>query len=256
MVLIEKIKEEIIVDIKENDGENNLEDIKLSFLKNGTTIIVGENNAGKTNLLNYIYEKNERVFSEKYNKDVWRLVGKDADEKYYYKLYYFDLATAIGPLTKDKLKVRVERLKECFCQIRNFTRGRSSLGIDEYDGYNPGMKKHHEIKKTGSGQSKYETLEDLIKKLILEKSESRKQKPKEFYNSILLIDEPEVLLNPFRVKKMASLIKDVVKKRELTVILATHSPEFLSHFIYEKSAKLVVAQKNYKSGKLKPPLCF
>jgi predicted ATP-dependent endonuclease of OLD family len=118
------------------------------------------------------------------------------------------------------------------------------------------MKKHHEIKKIGSGQSKYETLKDLIEKLVLERSESRKQKPKEFYSSILLIDEPEALLNPFRIKRMASLIKDAVKTNNLTVILVSHSPEFLSHFIYEKLAKLVITQKDYQSGKLKQPLCF
>ncbi|KLL03088.1 MAG: hypothetical protein MRECE_29c017 [Mycoplasmataceae bacterium CE_OT135] len=294
-VLIEKPREEIVVDIKENDEGDNLEDIKFNFLKNGITIIVGENNTGKTNLLNYVYEKSERwdnlneeflldkesklhykklplffekefsVFSEKYNENVWRMIGKEVDEKYYYKLYYFDLATAINPLTKDTQEVSIKRLKTRFCQMsiikdrnkmvkiwrgasrtqeksweidygesRNFTRGRASNGIDEYDGYNPGMKRHHEIKKVGSGQLKYETLKDLLEKLMLEKSENRKQKPKEFYSSILLIDEPEVLLSPFRIKRMASLIKDVVKARNLTVILATHSPEFLSHFIYYK----------------------
>jgi ABC-type cobalamin/Fe3+-siderophores transport system ATPase subunit len=58
--IIEKDNEDIVIEIKENDGENNLEDINFSFLKNGITIIVGENNVGKTNLLNYIYEKSEK----------------------------------------------------------------------------------------------------------------------------------------------------------------------------------------------------
>jgi len=38
----------------------NLEDLKFELIKNRTTIIVGQNNCGKTRLLNYIYHENEQ----------------------------------------------------------------------------------------------------------------------------------------------------------------------------------------------------
>jgi len=37
----------------------NLKDVNFEFIRGGITIIVGENNTGKTNLLDYIYEENE-----------------------------------------------------------------------------------------------------------------------------------------------------------------------------------------------------
>lgn len=37
----------------------NLNDFKLKLIRNGVNIIVGENNTGKTRLLNYIFNQNE-----------------------------------------------------------------------------------------------------------------------------------------------------------------------------------------------------
>ena len=47
LVVVRKIKE-----------FRNLKDITFEFIKGGITIIIGENNVGKTNLLDYIYERN------------------------------------------------------------------------------------------------------------------------------------------------------------------------------------------------------
>ena len=38
----------------------NLKKLKLELVRDGLTIIVGKNNVGKTNLLNYIYEENKK----------------------------------------------------------------------------------------------------------------------------------------------------------------------------------------------------
>lgn len=45
--------EKISINIKKSSS--NLRGIQLTYLKNGITIIVGENNVGKTNLLNWIF---------------------------------------------------------------------------------------------------------------------------------------------------------------------------------------------------------
>jgi len=57
---IEKINEEnktgkISISIK--DYKNIRKKLEFKFVRGGITIIIGKNNVGKTNILNYIYER-------------------------------------------------------------------------------------------------------------------------------------------------------------------------------------------------------
>jgi len=122
---------------------------------------------------------------------------------------------------------------------------------------------HHSITEVGSGFIKYETLKNLIDKIIeKKKNENRgvnlrainQQSEGRIYTPILLIDEPELLLHP-------SLIGDITEKirkleaNNIATIITTHSPFLLHPFIQQEEsiANLVIMQKG-KGGDLKNPL--
>ena len=62
-------------------------------------------------------------------------------------------------------------------------------------------------------------------------------------NDVIVIDEPELLLHPLLANATADLIKKL-KQNNIATIITTHSPTFLSHFIYEDSLNLIIMQKN------------
>ncbi|MCE8162772.1 MAG: AAA family ATPase [Candidatus Moeniiplasma glomeromycotorum] len=67
---MENTKWEVAKTIKEF---RNIKDINFKFIRGGITIIVGENNVGKTNLLDYIYEENHKWdrFEGNYEESWW-----------------------------------------------------------------------------------------------------------------------------------------------------------------------------------------
>jgi len=134
------------------------------------------------------------------------------------------------------------------------------------------------LDKLGSGYLKIETLKSLIEDL---KNEQQAPKEKEYYHKpkldkpdeyeirrriypsfahtpILLMDEPEIFLHPSLASELANAVKRAEEKN-ITTILTTHSPTFLSHFINEvfsnNKASLVILRKD-KDGNLKPPIYF
>src|SRR5437660_11809949 len=78
---------------------------------------------------------------------------------------------------------------------------------------------------------------------------------KEIVLPFLLINEPELLLHPSLISSIAQSIKKL-EKENITTILTTHSPAFLSHFVSDlfsyNEANLVILQKG-KSGEVKNP---
>ena len=92
---------------------------------------------------------------------------------------------------------------------------------------------------------KKKKMDCLINNLFKQINESKRHvtKKEEIVQHLLLIDEPEVFLHPSFLGKVATLIKKLNEKG-VTVILTTHLPAFLSHFIYEGKASLIIAKKN------------
>src|SRR5690242_3487897 len=102
-------------------NDRNLENLEFKFIRNGITIIVGENDIGKSNILDYIYYKNEKcdgfvehveeefgrggritcykmpllfgnnsyVFCQEHSDDLLRKQNNEKVE-YWYEMYYFD----------------------------------------------------------------------------------------------------------------------------------------------------------------------
>src|SRR5215210_6654323 len=122
----EENKEEIIIRIKKLLNLNNF---RFRLIRNGINIIVGENNTGKTRLLNCIFNYNEDwdKLNEKYKNDsknlpiFFRSFGdsfpvygpnnqhSSKEEKgklrCSYELYYFDLKSSIPFLFKEEKEI-------------------------------------------------------------------------------------------------------------------------------------------------------
>lgn len=130
-------------------------------------------------------------------------------------------------------------------------------------GRNPGMKISHSLAGTGTGLLKYKSLEALSE-YIIKKYKNKVEKMDriipfrysewENFVPILIIDEPELLLHPLLINKMANLIKGL-KKNNIATIITTHSPSFLSHFIHSDTLNLVIMQKS-ADGNLEQPSFF
>ncbi|KLL02764.1 MAG: hypothetical protein MRERV_71c004 [Mycoplasmataceae bacterium RV_VA103A] len=110
----------------------------------------------------------------------------------------------------------------------------------------------HPWLEVGSGLLKYNSLKSLANQ-ILKKSKNKnieidKAAPfryleLEIYVPIILIEEPELLLHPYLSIKAVNLVKELVENN-ITVIMTTHSPSFLSHFIHHDRLNLVVMKKD------------
>lgn len=128
----------------------------------------------------------------------------------------------------------------------------------------------HPLDKLGSGYLKIETLKSLIEDLkneqqiqegkYLNKEEKWKRSayPKLVHAPILLMDEPEVFLHSSFTSGLANTIKGAGKKN-ITTILTTHSPTFLSHFVSDlftiNEINLTIIQKG-SNGRLRNPVYF
>jgi len=118
----------------------NIKQKKFKFIRNGTNIIVGENDVGKTNLLDFIYYKNDKwdgidgkmhiknktgmacdflvplFFGNKYidcrmHSNVYLSDGNASNVKYTCKFYYFDLKTVTSFLGKSREETKVKKLR-------------------------------------------------------------------------------------------------------------------------------------------------
>ncbi|CAI2194518.1 13430_t:CDS:2, partial [Funneliformis geosporum] len=197
-----------------------------------------------------------------------------------YKIYYFDLATSTSFLSKkDKEEFKIGKVKTRSCELlygKENEKGRHhehfiretgkekpteiKSGVITYRGFNKDI--CHSLDKMGSGYLKYKTLESLVENIdsghVIKRGRLRMCFPLEVRSTILLIDEPEVFLHPSLIAKSANLIKEAAEK-DVTIILTTHSPSFLLHFVdslFDKNKKteLVVVQKD--DYNLKNPLYF
>lgn len=218
-----------------------------------------------------------------------------------YKIYYFDLSTSTSFLSKKgKEGFKMEKVKSRSCKLlygkenekgryhEHFTREvdedkptetsswipsyrlednfirHEEEGIITYRGFNKNI--CHSLDKIGSGYLKYKTLESLVDNIGRGHSikrgtvTTRPCFPVEAQSTILLIDEPEIFLHPSLLSRLANLIKKAAEN-DITVILTTHSPNFLLHFVddlldEEDKTNLVITQKDEDDLNLKSPLYF
>lgn len=110
---------------------------------------------------------------------------------------------------------------------------------------------------------KYNSLKSLINQ-VLEKYKSKnveidKTAPFRYselkiYVPILLIEEPELLLHPFLATGVTDSVKELADNN-ITTIMTTHSPFFLSHLIHSNKSNLIIKKKD-EDKKLLLPLYF
>jgi len=292
------------------DYDSNLRGIELEYIKNGITIIVGENNTGKTNLLNWLFKNADKFvqkeiidpfFQVKPHQENLEALNKTWDESYmilrypskrkiFHSVYYLDLETSIynffpeGSNSKKIKYLEGELISDYVNKVEiNRRLGKHEAGLKEWieealkikaeDNFDIiiesgtedkdlkvkaiNIGKLHSPKNTGSGNWKFWIL-SIFSHIVSEfhkKKSGMTDNNSHICRSTLLIDEPELFLHPQRIKEVANSIKKTLEKNELTIILTTHSPIFLSHFIHEeKQTNLVIVQK--EKGYLKKPLCL
>ncbi|RIA79676.1 AAA domain-containing protein [Glomus cerebriforme] len=267
--------------------------ISFEFIRGGITIIVGENNIEFFQELGQwgsYCRKNTSLldlFSPDTSLDLHldypsKLISRNIKNIFYhsnpayqkkevegnitlsYKLFYFDLTTSTSFLSKKgKEEFEVEKVKtRSYSFIRH-----EEAGLITYRGFNKDI--CHSLTKMGSGYLKCKTLESLVEDInegyIVKKSRvipisRRPCFPVEIHSTILLIDEPEVFLHPSLLTDLANLIKEAIEK-DITIILTTHSPSFLLHFVdslitENNKTSLLVTQKDENELNLKCPLYF
>jgi hypothetical protein len=57
--------------------------------------------------------------------------------------------------------------------------------------------------------------------------------------SILLFEQPELHLHPLAVRPLASVFIDAMRKKQLTILAETHSPELIGQFVRELRNKTI-----------------
>jgi predicted ATP-dependent endonuclease of OLD family len=121
-------------------NDRNLENLKFKFIRKGITIIIGENDVGKSNILDYIYYNNEEwdglnehVEEFKKTKVCYKMPllfssnfrvlcpehepSPKKEEKvrksveFSYKIYYFDLKTSVEFLNKEMEEIMVPKVR-------------------------------------------------------------------------------------------------------------------------------------------------
>lgn len=296
------------------DYDSNLRGIELEYIKNGITIIIGENNVGKTNLLNWIFKNVDKLIWKEivnpflevkvHQKNLGKLNQNfinssvifqyPSRRKIFYSIYYLDSETSFynflpkkaenskkikyleGELVSDYFaEVEINRRlgkqeaewKDWIEEFAKATKQEKKLDIiieeaKEVKAINAG--KLHSAKKTGSGNWKFWILKNFLH-VISESNNKNKgitDRNPHTCQSILLIDEPELFLHDYWIKVIANSIKEGMKNGNLTIILATHSAEFISHFNFvseDSATSLAIVQKESKGemkGYLKNPLYF
>lgn len=294
------------------NSHHNIKDIKLIFKRGGTNIIVGENDVGKTNILDFIYHENEKWDGLSYHLKIEKEAAKlgitmnycyhsiplifgnkeiacsnsnlnannNKITSYSYSLYYFDLDIITQFLRENEesreIKIKktrsfklsptwslderqkvmiinntISETNEEYLMLdygadEKFSRKKINKLEEVYIGRNKEvLETDHSIKYIGSGYIKKKKLDCLINNLFKQINENKKHsaKKEEIIQYLLLIDEPEVFLHPSFLGKVATSIKKL-NKEGVTVILTTHLPAFLSHFIYEDKTNLIIAKKN------------
>jgi len=178
--------------------------------------------------------------------------------------------------SEEKPNEEIKPWKPDFNDEKNFIK--YIEGDEEiYHGYNKSVS--HPLDKLGSGYLKIEAIKSLIEDLKNEPQSPNEreyyyaprldnpdeyEEKRRFYSSffhtpILLIDEPEVFLHPSLISELANTIKKA-KEKNVTVILTTHSPSFLSHFIHENEKTdiaIIKKEENRENeGNLKPIFYF
>ncbi|CAJ0882292.1 10645_t:CDS:2 [Entrophospora sp. SA101] len=262
----------------------NLKNLEFKLAKEGITIIVGQNNTGKTRLLNYIYQENENwdKLNEKYERDLYKFLSiffwdnlyvcspthkefireeKMGDIKCSYDLYYFDLSSSFSLINKQKgqKEIKFENRKSRACEVyyteKNMEKGIRSLNsvvmkkVEKTIYPEPLLLDYKDEEGNFDVDAEYGTRgRNYGMKISHSLTDVR-----EIYVPILIIDEPEVLLHPVLTNKVVSLIKKL-ENESITTILTTHSPTFLSQFIHDEKVNLVLTQK--EEGNLKKPLYF
>ncbi len=186
---------------KEYEGKNVLEDINLQ-LKRGTSLgIIGPTGCGKTTLLRVI-DLIEKPSSGKIyfdGKDISNSQKEELKHRRKIGMVFQKPVVFKGTVLENiqyGLKVRNRKKESYQDKILELLK---SLGLEEYEDRNASTLSGGETQRIA-----------LARALIIEPE-------------ILLLDEPTANLDPLSTDKIESMIEDIRKKNETTIVMATHN---------------------------------
>lgn len=216
-------------------------------------IYIGRNGIGKTKKLeeyvgsntkaqNYIYIPCEQVYKDEVQKE-----KSSAGGNYIYKIKQL-IQKIFGDIQNFEYKIDddildgIDGRSEFKGKITNFF---SSLEEEDFILKSQNiledvktiktLKMNIDGHDTPSGKNNYSLIKILANLLVYANDNNIKIEDSEEYH--LIIDEPEKFCHPLLIKKIAEYLKIVATK--INVIVATHSPLFLTHFIDNSTTKIV-----------------
>ncbi len=229
--------------IKIENFNSIVDPIKINQFSN-LNILVGPNNAGKTNILNAC----EAVFKKNINKKKAKINLQIKDEGKLVDISYVEgrIEHQLSPENYEKIKSKVIRvgkeipfLKIATEKLENFKKNHP----DNYKEFTSNLKKNfrnvrisEEIFKsdiTNSEKSKaFVRMGDGFKRLFVILFY--------FYNpeyEIILIDEPELHLHPSVIKKFLKILNTTDQKAQ--IIMTTHHPSFVQANLLDKIWRVI-----------------
>jgi len=250
--------------IKENDGKTIEGGFELDIKP--YTVLIGENNSGKTNLINafrsqkikdyeIIYfsatnielEKSDQASTSKKTSPFYQLLaeilkkeklnlGKNIVEPINSKL-----TEITNKINKDILFIKnketilkvIETLSE-EAVIKNLIPLKI---LDKYWG------KGKEVESSDIGQGTQRMIIFALLKYYSEQNEKNEKL------NFFIIEEPEVYLHPKHKREFNKILLDISRKENNQVLITTHDPYFVEMNTDEKDDKTIIAiQRNEKTG--------
>ncbi|MFH1200852.1 MAG: AAA family ATPase [bacterium] len=250
--------------IKENDNKTIESGFELDIKP--YTVLIGENNSGKTNLINaFRSQKNkeyEIIYFSATNIELEKSDQASTSKKTspFYQLLAEILKKEKLNLSKDIIKPINAKLIEITNKINKdikFVKNKETIleVIDTLD--EEAVIKNliplkildkywKEAKKVESGDIGQGTQRMVIFALL--KYYSGQNEKNEKLN-FFIIEEPEIYLHPKLKKEFNKILSDISMKENNQVLITTHDPYFVEMNTNDKDNKIIIAvQRNEKTG--------
>lgn len=230
------------------------------------TVLIGENNSGKTNIVNAFYEQSKKEYNIIYfsaiNIELEKSDEASASKKTspFYKLLAEILKKEKLNLNEDIIKPINDKLTEVTNKINKeiqFIKNKeTSLKVLEtlseeaviknliplkiLDKY---WKETREVKPGDIGQGTQRMIIFSLLKYYSEQDENNKKL------NFFIIEEPEVYLHPQLKQEFNKILFEISKKENNQVLITTHDPYFVEINTNERENKAVITiKRNEKTG--------
>ncbi len=258
------MKKLIKLTIKENDEKTIESGFELDIKP--YTVLIGENNSGKTNLINAFRSQKSKEYEIIYfsatnielEKSDQASVSKKTSPLY--QLLAEILKKEKLNLSKDVIKPINTKLAEIAEKINKnikFVKNKETV-LEMIDALNEEAviknliplkildKYWKDAKKVESGEIGQGTQRMIIFALLKYYSEQNEENEK---LNFFIIEEPEVYLHPKLKKEFNKILSDISKKENNQILITTHDPYFVEMNTDDKENKTIIAvQRNKKTG--------